>query len=341
MSNKSIWLTRDEFRESVFKRDNYKCVFCGEPAKDAHHIIERRLFGKTGGYAIDNGASVCHEHHMLCETTELSVDEVREKCGITAKIIPDHLYSDTNYDKWGNVIMEDGHRAIGELFFDQSIQWVLNKGGMLDKFTKYVKYPRTYHLPWSGCIGKDDRVFEDLTNFNGSRVIVTKKMDGSNVTMYNDFIHGRTFNHRSHPISGRVKALWSQFQANIPDGWRVCGEDLYHTHSIQYNNLTSFLYCYSIWDHENNCISWDETVEYFQLMDLSPVEVLYDGIWDENLIKSLTVDYAKCEGYVVRKADKFSMFEFKNSVAKFVRPDHHHTVIHNLAMANQGINTLK
>jgi len=32
-------LTRDEFREGVFKRDNYKCVVCGAPAKDAHHII--------------------------------------------------------------------------------------------------------------------------------------------------------------------------------------------------------------------------------------------------------------------------------------------------------------
>ena len=30
-------LTRDEFREGVFKRDAHKCVICGEPAKDAHH----------------------------------------------------------------------------------------------------------------------------------------------------------------------------------------------------------------------------------------------------------------------------------------------------------------
>jgi len=30
---------RDIFRESVFERDNHKCVVCGEPALDAHHII--------------------------------------------------------------------------------------------------------------------------------------------------------------------------------------------------------------------------------------------------------------------------------------------------------------
>lgn len=47
-------LTRDEFRKSVFERDKYKCIICGEKAifndknevvnLDAHHIIERRLF---------------------------------------------------------------------------------------------------------------------------------------------------------------------------------------------------------------------------------------------------------------------------------------------------------
>ena len=42
-------LTRDNFRESVFDRDNHKCVFCDKHAKDAHHIMERRLFN-DGGY---------------------------------------------------------------------------------------------------------------------------------------------------------------------------------------------------------------------------------------------------------------------------------------------------
>lgn len=53
-----ILLTRDDFREFVFKRDNHKCVVCGEPAVDAHHILERRLFHDSG-YYLDNGASLC------------------------------------------------------------------------------------------------------------------------------------------------------------------------------------------------------------------------------------------------------------------------------------------
>ena len=42
-------ITRDDFRQSVFERDSHRCVICGEPAKDAHHILERRLF-PDGGY---------------------------------------------------------------------------------------------------------------------------------------------------------------------------------------------------------------------------------------------------------------------------------------------------
>jgi len=28
---------RDKFRNGVFARDNHTCVFCGNPAVDAHH----------------------------------------------------------------------------------------------------------------------------------------------------------------------------------------------------------------------------------------------------------------------------------------------------------------
>ena len=84
MSNKKEpkLLSRKDFRESVFKRDGFKCVFCEEKAQDAHHIMERRLFN-DGGYYLDNGASVCEEHHLKCEMTLISPQEVREACNIT------------------------------------------------------------------------------------------------------------------------------------------------------------------------------------------------------------------------------------------------------------------
>jgi len=44
-----VLLTRDEFREAVFARDHHRCVICRNEGKDAHHILERRLFD-DGGY---------------------------------------------------------------------------------------------------------------------------------------------------------------------------------------------------------------------------------------------------------------------------------------------------
>ncbi|MFA5152837.1 MAG: HNH endonuclease, partial [Clostridia bacterium] len=114
-------LTRDAFRNSVFERDGHLCVICKELAVDAHHIIERRLF-TDGGYYIDNGASLCEKHHRLAESTELSCDEIREKASITEIVLPEHFYTDVEYDKWGNEIFKNGTRSKGELFNDLSIQ---------------------------------------------------------------------------------------------------------------------------------------------------------------------------------------------------------------------------
>ncbi len=39
-------LTRDDFREGVFARDNHKCVFCGEPAVvESPAIVNNQLVG--------------------------------------------------------------------------------------------------------------------------------------------------------------------------------------------------------------------------------------------------------------------------------------------------------
>lgn len=102
-------LTRDEFRERVFERDGHKCVMCESPAKDAHHIMERRLF-KDGGYYLDNGASLCEKHHMMAEQTVLSCEQIRSAAKIDCIVLPEHLYDDLTYDKWGNIIMPNGMR---------------------------------------------------------------------------------------------------------------------------------------------------------------------------------------------------------------------------------------
>ena len=67
---------RENFRSVVFARDNFKCVFCGEPAVDAHHITDRNSPDLMhGGYIIENGISVCDEHHIMCEKFHITNGE--------------------------------------------------------------------------------------------------------------------------------------------------------------------------------------------------------------------------------------------------------------------------
>ncbi len=318
-------LSRDQFRESVFERDDHKCVVCGAPAVDAHHIIERRLFSaphELYGYFTDNGASVCEEHHRACERTDISVEEIREYAGITKKIIPSHLYDDQSYDKWGNIILANGTRLRGELFYDESVQKILNDH--LNEFTHLVKYGRTYHLPWSPGMTDDDRMLPSLENFIGKRVIVTEKMDGENTSMYSDAFHARSLDSRHHYSRDWVKQFWSTIAHEIPEGWRVCGENMYAEHSIPYSDLESYFYGFSIWNDRNITLPWDETLEWFNLLGIVSAPVLYDGIWNEKRIRSLWNDdmWPTCEGYIVRSAAEFSYSDFKKNVAKFVRAKH-------------------
>lgn len=332
-------LQRSEFREAVLKRDGYRCVVCGDTERpgvklDAHHIVERRLF-PDGGYYLENGATVCdHEDdgsscHLKVEQTVISCEELRERCGIVEIVLPPHLYRDQRYDKWGNPILDNGMRLRGELFEDESVQKILFQ--VRDVFTDRVKYPRTYHLPWSPGATDDDRIMEDPEAcFGGREVVVTEKMDGENCTMYRDYIHARSLEYAPHPSRDRVKALWAQIAHDIPDGWRVCGENLYALHSIAYDNLESYFQVFSIWNDKNECLSWKDTIEWANLLGLSVVPEYCWDTWEgfeDDQRSAIEQDVNKSregrvEGYVVRLADSFHYKDFRRSVAKYVRADH-------------------
>lgn len=327
---KPVLLSREDFREKVFKRDNYTCVFCKEPAVDAHHLIERKCWD-DGGYYIDNGASVCTKHHLECEMTIISVEQVREACGIERVVLPDHFYESAVYTKWGDEIMPSGMRLRGELFQDESVQKILSLGGVLGSYTWQVKYPRTHHLPWSEGMHDDDRMLKSLDHFIDREVVVTIKKDGENTSMYSDYFHARSIDSRHHESRDWVKNFWSKIAYEIPEGWRLCGENLFAQHSIVYENLLSYFYGFSIWNERNRCLSWDETIGYFDILGITPVEEIYRGVFDEKIIRGLydsKKDWATCEGYVVRLADEFDYRDFRRSVAKFVRKGHVQTGKH-------------
>jgi hypothetical protein len=319
-------LTREQFKEQVFKRDNNQCIICGSPAVDAHHIIDRSLFD-DGGYYLNNGASLCSMHHIDAETTEISCAEIRERLKIETPILPDHFYLDEEYDKWGNILRPNGTRIAGELYHKDSVRSAIRKSGNLEKFVPYVKFPRTYHFPWSPNLHNDDRMLSSLHGLEGEEVVATIKMDGENTSMYRDYIHARSVDSKNHESRNWVKGLHGKIGYEIPDMWRVCGENLYAEHSIAYNKLTSYFQVFSIWDHHNTCLSWDDTVEWASLLGLDTVYAFYRGVFDKEAISAAFDDYCQgsmddVEGYVVRVARSLQYGDYRHRVGKYVRKNH-------------------
>lgn len=193
------------------------------------------------------------------------------------------------------------------------------------------KYPRTYHLPWSLGSTSDDKILSSVDQFKDKIVVVTVKMDGENTSIYRDHTHARSLDSKNHVSRNWLKNFAQTFQSDIPEGYRVCGENLFATHSIHYENLKSYFYMFSMWN-EDICLNWDETIEWSNLLGIEVVPVLYQGIWNEEKIKSLYSEKMNngdlMEGYVVRTVENFSIKDFSSSVAKFVRKNHVQTETH-------------
>ena len=82
---------RENFRNSVFERDEYKCRVCSKTGDlDAHHITDRNEM-PNGGYVIQNGISLCDECHEKAEVWHNSNKE-----NFIEGYHPDDLYKKIN-----------------------------------------------------------------------------------------------------------------------------------------------------------------------------------------------------------------------------------------------------
>jgi len=294
-------------------------------------LDERRgvvLLQPDGGYDPDNGVSVCGEDHVETERTALSVEELREAAGITRVVVPPGFDPSEPITKWGDPILPDGRRMRGPLFDDPSVQKALRQGGVLDLYTPYVKHPRIPHLPWSKGGTSDDVVLAGTEALEGREVVVTAKPDGENTTIYPDgHCHARSLDSGYHPGRTCVRALAAQVGPQLPEGWRLCGENMQARHTLSYRDLPGPFLAFSLWDEHNRCLPWDETVEWCQLLEVPCVPVLWRGPFSAEAAKEweqLPQPYATDgmgEGYVVHLACGFPYAESARSIAKFVRPD--------------------
>lgn len=195
-----------------------------------------------------------------------------------------------------------------------------------------TKYPRTSHLSWSPGKSDDDITIGSIEYLSRLKdVVVTEKLDGENTNMYRDYLHARSVDYQPHPSRDWVKRLHAQICSDIPEDFKICGENVFAKHSIFYRSLPTYFFVITIFQ-KDFCISWDETVEWCQLLGLKTVPVLYRGKWDENKIRScwheISVFGDEQEGFVVRNANAFAYSDFQQNVAKYVRKQHVKTSYH-------------
>jgi len=189
---------------------------------------------------------------------------------------------------------------------------------------KYFKYPRTPHLPFSLGATDDDKMLSSVAHFEGKTVVITEKLDGENTTIAYNKIHARSLDSSDHVSRHWVKAAFGWVSKCIPSDYKICGENVFAEHSIPYVNLESYFYGFSVWN-KFKCLSWDDTLAFFNQYNIISVPILYVGIWDESICKNLikkNTEKGLMEGLVVRTIDEIHLNEFSMNFAKWVRKDH-------------------
>lgn len=188
----------------------------------------------------------------------------------------------------------------------------------------FYKYKRTYHLPWSLGSTSDDKFLENTNSFKDMTIVITEKMDGENTNMYPDRYHARSIDSKDHESRHYVKSIWGRIKHEIPDGWRICGENLYAKHSIFYDKLPDYFMVFSIWDETNTCLSWKDTVYFAGLLNLVTVPEIGVMKYDEDFLKKLALNFDSVnkEGYVIRNIESFHYDNFTDNVGKYVREKH-------------------
>jgi len=193
----------------------------------------------------------------------------------------------------------------------------------------YVKYPRTYHHPLSPGVQSDDKVISTMEHMLGKRCVITEKMDGENSSLYRDHYHARSIDSKHHESRDWLKRFHASIAHDIPVNIRICGENLYAKHSIHYHKLQSYFYGFGVWDG-NMCLSWGDSLEWFDLLGIQPVPVLFEGILTSIRIAKIAskMNFAVSEGFVIRVVDSFLMGDFPTHVCKYVRKGHVQTGDH-------------
>jgi hypothetical protein len=123
--------------------------------------------------------------------------------------------------------------------------------------TELAKYPRTWHLPFSPGLTRDDRIMPDgVARLLGRPLVLTEKMDGSNVVLRRGGVFPRA---RWHESMGSLEALHATIIHPLPEGIDVAAEWLLATHAIRYDRLAALCQVFGAFDADREAfVAWGD-----------------------------------------------------------------------------------
>jgi 5-methylcytosine-specific restriction endonuclease McrA len=197
------------------------------------------------------------------------------------------------------------------------------------------KYPRTYHLPFSEGATDDDRIQADWQGILQHELVITEKLDGENTCIKSNGVYARSHGAvNRNPWARPIWEVWERIGHSLGD-LHIFGENMYAIHSIEYGQLSHYFYVFAIRDGAR-WLSWDETADYAQILDLPLTLVVSRGHFNEKILKNIITEQQRngsllggiSEGVVCRTAAGFDNADFTHCVLKYVRENHVQTDEH-------------
>lgn len=206
-----------------------------------------------------------------------------------------------------------------------------------------LKYPRSLHVPFSPGAGSDDKIMneEQFEKFLNTEIVITEKLDGSNICLTRDSVFSRSHSGpATHKSFDPLKKMHAYLRHDIPEGISIFGEWCYALHSIEYRMLQNYLNIFGVRnDKTGEWTDWDEVELWAEELGVVTVPVILRGVISNKVqLKNLIVDLSNLssvygpdrEGVVIRTVasptvNKLNQIE---GLGKWVRKNHVQTDEH-------------
>ena len=315
--------SRAAFRRDVFAKMGGMCCvpWCNYQAVDAHHIIDRALWNskeELDGYICDNGAPLCECHHFNAEYGNITPRQLRSFCRISNPVYPSVIVNNIaggisrfTCDKWGSPYKRSSRAG-------------------------KVKYPHTpffRNSPGGNVSEKRENGIMAWDRLCSVDIVISTKLDGSNVTFDRDGVAARNAHDATHSSFDMLKQWHASTSISMDPALQFFGEWMYAKHSIHYTDklaLTGYLHLFAIYDHSNvEWLGWDDVRAWARTLGIPTVPTLFvDRVSNPKSLEALVQKVGKDvisdghEGIVVRNRFSFPYSEFSKNIAKYVRKDH-------------------